>query len=405
VCLTDFNGPPRAPQEKYRFTTDAERERRLGELRKAMAADDLAALVVCGRDDIRYRGRTFYVSDVWQLLADTHVVILRDGAPIFIGGQVFGLGQAEETNWAGEFRVNGDPGKEIAAVIKENGLADQRIGVVGISDASFAHKHYEDLAASVPDAALVDATGLFEGVRHSNSPEEMNALEATSSVFRDIYSEVDGVVKAGMTEIELAAAAHRISREHGLRDPMVLLQTTPYGALSFGTTKVIDKSDVVTVWVESAGPSGHWLEYRQCYSFGTPSSEHQEFWELQKASLAAGLDAIRPGAMASDFVNAVQDRMKEGGYDLGFSDTGDCRGMFSLHGIGSDAIQGVWVPGNDRVLKEDEVVNVHPTVQFPTDEQRRKFGWLGVTDNVRVTPDGGRFMTHDENLGRGFIEL
>lgn len=404
MCLTDFKGPP-APAETYRFTTDEERQRRLGELRKAMEAEGIAALVVCGRDDIRYRGRTFYVSDVWQLLADTHVVILRSGDPIFIGGQVFGLGQSEETDWAGEFRVNGHPGKEIAAVLKDNGIADQRIGVVGISDASFAHKHYLDLAAGAPDAELVDATALFEGVRHANSPEEMKALAATSAVFRDIYSVIDGLVKPGMTEIELAAAAHRVSREHGLRDPMVLLQTTPYGALSFGTTKEIVDTDVVTVWVESAGPSGHWLEYRQCYSFGTPSSEHQEFWELQKASLSAGLAAIRPGAMASEFVTAVQDRMKEGGYDLGFSDADNCRGMFSLHGIGSDAIQGVWVPGNDRVLKEDEVVNVHPTVQFPTVEQQRKFGWLGITDNVHVTPDGGRFMTHAQDLERGFIEL
>lgn len=404
MCLTDFNGAP-ARAETYRYTTPEERERRLGELRKGMEADGLEALVVCGRDDIRYRGRTFYVSDVWQLLADTHVVIFRSGDPVFIGGQVFGLGQSEETDWAGEFRVNGHPGKEIADVISERGLGDQRIGLVGISDASFAHKHYADIAAGVPQAELVDATGLFEAVRHSNSPEEMKALAATSAVFRDIYTEIDQVVRPGMTEIELAAQAHRISREHGLRDPMVLLQTTPYGALSFGTTKKIVESDVVTVWVESAGPSGHWLEYRQCYSFGDPTSEHQEFWELQKASVKAGLEALRPGAHASDFVNAVQDRMKEGGFDLGFTDSGDCRGMFSLHGIGSDAIQGVWVPGNDRVLKEDEVVNIHPTVQFPNEEDRRKFGWLGVTDNVRVTPDGGRFMTHDAELERGFIAL
>lgn len=404
MCLTNFTGPA-ARAEKYRFTTDAERQRRLAELRKAMEAEGIEALVVCGRDDIRYRGRTFYVSDVWQLLADTHVVILRDGDPIFIGGQVFGLGQSEESDWPGEFRVNGHPGQEIAAVLKEKGLGDQRVGLVGISDASFAHKHYLDVAAGVPNAELVDATALFESVRHSNSEEEMKALEATSAVFRDIYAEIDPVVKPGMTEIELAAQAHRISREHGLRDPMVLLQTTPYGALSFGTAKEIVESDVVTVWVESAGPSGHWLEYRQCYSFGSPSSEHQEFWELQKASVAAGLEAIRPGAMASEFVTAVQDRMKEGGYDLGFTDAENCRGMFSLHGIGSDAIQGVWVPGNDRVLAEDEVVNIHPTVQFPSDEQRHKFGWLGITDNVRVTPEGGRFMTHDADLQHGFIEL
>ena len=79
--------------------------------------------------------------------------------------------------------------------------------------------------------------------------------------------------------------------------------------------------------------------------------------------------------------------------------------MFSLHGIGTDAIQGVWVPGRDRQLREDEVVNVHPTTEFSSEEEARKFSWLGITDNVHVTKDGGKFLTHDENLSHGFIEL
>ena len=111
-----------------RWTSDDERAARLAALRKMMESEGFDALVICGRDDIRYRGRTFYVTDVWQLLADTHVVLFSDGAPIFIGGQVFGVEQAELTDWASEFRVSGTPGTEIARVLSEHGDGKGNIG-------------------------------------------------------------------------------------------------------------------------------------------------------------------------------------------------------------------------------------------------------------------------------------
>ena len=390
-----------------RWTSDDERAARLAALRKMMESEGFDALVICGRDDIRYRGRTFYVTDVWQLLADTHVVLFSDGAPIFIGGQVFGVEQAELTDWASEFRVSGTPGTEIARVLSEHGDGKGNIGVVGLTDASFAHQHYNEIREGVPDATLLDATRQFEDVRQSNSPEGLERFRETSGLFRDIYAELTPLIKPGMRELDLAAQAHRVSREYGLRDPMVLLQVTPYGALSFGTPRQIQQEDIVTVWIESAGPSGFWLEYRQCYSFGPPSDEHARCWRVQRQAVEAGLAASKVGAPAHVFAETVQKVLKEeAGWDIGYhADPGDVHNMFSLHGIGTDAIQGVWVPGRDRQLREDEVVNVHPTTEFSSEEEARKFSWLGITDNVHVTKDGGKFLTHDENLSHGFIEL
>jgi Xaa-Pro aminopeptidase len=389
-----------------RWTSPAERSRRLEALREMMDREGFSALVVCGRDDIRYRGRTFYVSDVWQLLADTFVVVLREGDPVFVGGQVFGVEQAELTDWAQEFRVSGTPGTEIAEVLNDHGLGTSEIGVVGMTDASLAFQHFSELKAGMPDATIRDATDQFEEVRQTNSEEALSNFHHTSKMFRDIYAELEPLIRPRMREIDLASEAHRISREHGLRDPMVLLQTTPFGALSFGTDKQIQRDDIVTVWIESAAPSGYWLEYRRCYSFGTPPDEFQRCWNLQKEAVAAGLAVTKPGVQAHEFAAAVQEVLKEeGGWDLGFSDPSDVHSMFSLHGIGTDAIQGVWVPGKDRELREDEVVNIHPTVQFQSEEEAHKFGWLGITDNVLITTDGGTLLTHDEAVTDGFVEL
>jgi Xaa-Pro aminopeptidase len=400
---TTIAGPP-PTAETYRFSTDEERERRMSALREAMAGAGFEALVVCGRDDIRYRGRTFWVSDVWQLVADTHVVVLPAADPVFVGGQVFGLEQPEQTDWAGELRINGNPGAEIADVLIKYDLGAARIGVVGMTDAALAAWHLAEMKAGAPEATFEDATDLFEEVRQLNSPEALAAFKATSEVMLEIYSELEPQIHPGMREIDLAALSHKVSREFGLRDPMVLLQTTPYGALSFGTTKEIGADDIVCLWIESAGPSGFWLEFRRCYSFGSPSDEMKRFWELQVECLKKGLGVMKPGVQAHEFATAVQEVLDEEGYELGWSDPSDPHHMFSLHGIGTDAIQGVWVPGKDRVLHETEVVNVHPTLEF-NEEDLKKFGWLGTTDNVLITPDGGKLMTYQSDISDGFVEL
>jgi Xaa-Pro aminopeptidase len=390
--------------DTYRFSSDEERARRLQVLRSAMEADGLAALIVSGRDDIRYRGRTFWVSDVWQLVADTHVVIFKDAPSVFIGGQVFGLEQPEQTDWAGELRINGNAGAEVAAILREHDLASERIGVVGLSDAAFAAWHLSELQAGAPDVTVVDATRLFEAARQVNSEESLGAFRATSSVMLEIYAVLENEIRPGMREIDLAARAHQVAREHGLRDPMVLMQTSPFGALSFGTTKEIRKEDIVCLWIESAGPSGFWLEFRRCYTFGPPSQVAKDFWDASVHCLQEGLKALTPGAPARSFANAIERVMGEAGFELGWLDPADTHHMYSLHGIGTDAIQGVWVPGQDRELLENEVVNLHPTLEF-SHEDLAKFGWLGITDNALITPDGGQLMTLQADLSDAFVEL
>lgn len=388
-----------------RWTSDQEREFRLSHLREMMKREGFDALVITGRDDIRFRGRTFYVSDYWQLLADTHAIVLPEGQPIWIGGQVFGDEQAILTDWAEEFRMSGTPGTEIAKVLKERGVANGTIGVVGMTDASLALQHYNEMVEGLPEATLKDATTQFEHVRQHNSEEALRRFEETSQVWRDVYAEIEPQIKPGLTGLQLAAICHKISREHGLRDPMVLLQTTPYGALSFGDDRVITKDDLVTVWIESAGPNGYWLEYRRCYSFGEPTEEQRRAFDVQKLAIDAGMAELKPGVQAHKFAEKVQEVLQaEAGWDLGFKDPDDVHCMYSLHGIGTDAIQGVWVPGLNRTVLENEVVNIHPPVNF-SEEDAKKFGWLGITDNVLITKDGGQLMTLDKDATEGFIAL
>lgn len=390
----------------HRFTTDRERARRTDALRSAMAADGLDALVIAGRDDIRYRGRVFYLTDYWQLFADSHVVLTHSAGPILIGGTVWGISQARQSDWIAECRLTGTPGAEIAQVLSEQQLSAARIGIVGLDDGGFAYSHYRELIDGLELAEIVDATEIFEQCRQVNSLESLAAMTDTSACWNSIYAELQQYVQPGITEIQLAAQAHRICREHGVRDPLVVLDSTPFtGATSFGTRKVIEQGDVVTVWIESAGPNGTWLEYRRMYSVGPVAPEYRDAWQIYAEAHQAGVAAMTPGSMASEFVETVANVFRSGGIELDYTDPADKHRSFHLHGIGTDAIQGVWVSGNDRVLLDNEVVNIHPHRLFRTDQETAKFGLFGLTDNIQVTTSGGRWMTNDQQLNSAFIEL
>jgi len=390
----------------HRFTTDTERTRRIDALRAAMTTHGLDALVIAGRDDIRFRGRVFYVTDYWQLVADSHVVLTHASGPILVGGTVWGISQARQCDWISECRLSGTPGIEIGNILVEHGVATGRIGVVGLSDGALSHSHYLELTETIAAEQLVDATELFETCRQVNSDESLEALTETSTCWKSIYTELEAFIRPGITEIHLAAQVHRICREHGVRDPMVVLDSTPFkGATSFGTDKVFDRGDIVTVWIESAGPNGTWLEYRRMYSLGPVSPEYRDMWQLYTEAHQAGASAMRPGAMASRFVDEVATVFRSHGIQLDYTTPSDPHRSFHLHGIGTDAIQGVWVSGHDRILIENETLTVHPHRRFDTTEEIAKFGLFGLTDTILVTPRGGRWMTNDQQLTSAFVEL
>src|SRR5262249_10552104 len=135
---------------------------------------------------------------------------------------------------------------------------------------------------------------------------------------------------------------------------------------------------------------GYWLELRRSYTFGHPPPEAQRFWSVIEACWDRALPMMRPGIMAGDVFKAVAEIL--GRHSYGLSDA-----HYSIHGIGLDAIEGMWAPGNDRVLFENEVISFHPAITFPSEEEAQRLRFVGMTDNVLVTASGGERLTYDHD--------
>ncbi len=371
---------------KLRLASDGERARRLARLRAMMEAEGFAALVVAGKGDLRYRGRVLYTSDVFQFTANSFVVVLPSGPPVFITTPVVGLGQARRTAWAEDFRASPRPGEEVARVLADYGVAPGRIGVVGLSDAISA-AHLDELTHAASAFETADATAAFEEVRRVKSDEELASLRHVSAVFRKIFQAMEAEIRPGVQEADIAGAASRLAKLHGCRDVKVAMATTPFTAVSYGSNKRIERDCQFMLWIETPGPAGYWLELRRSYSFGPPSPELQGFWTLVQEIWAEALPVIRPGATGADVLAVVERRIA--GQRIGLSPSN-----YSLHGIGADAIEGMWAPGNDKPLLAGEVVSFHPSLTFDDPGMAERLSFIGMTDNVLVTPQGGVRLTY-----------
>jgi Xaa-Pro aminopeptidase len=378
------------------FASAAERQRRLDALRRAMDEARFDALVVAGRGDARLRGRTFYLSDIHEISGDTFVVVSATGDLTFITSPVVGLARASLTTWIQDQRMSATPGAEAARVIAEHGVSTGTIGVVGLNDA-ISVGHLEELRRGIPRASLIDATTVFEQVRRAKSDEEVRNLRETSDAFRRLFADLEPSIKPGLNEGDLLAEATYLARKYGCKDVKAAFSKTPFVAVTYGSNREISADDILMIWIESPGDSGYWLELRRCYSFGAPPDDVRRYWDLQVEAATAATGAMKPGTRVADVVAIVDGIVRTQGFECRSSNS-----TYSLHGIGTDAIEGFVYPDDNVELLENEVVSYHPAIHFPDEEQARRLRFVGITDNVLVTSGGGERLTYTSDV---FVEL
>ena len=66
---------------------------------------------------------------------------------------------------------------------------------------------------------------------------------------------------------------------------------------------------------------------------------------------------------------------------------------YTAHGIGLDSLEPPWVPGKERTIEENMIINLHPGIRFDDPEEARAVGGISLSDNVLVTADGPVRMT------------
>jgi Xaa-Pro aminopeptidase len=355
-----------------------------------MAINGLDAIVISSRGDEFMRGRVQYVSDVFQWAGWSFVVLPYDGESSFIADPLWGLARVPLVDWIQDMRTTHEPGAEIAAILGKHGLSKGTVGIVGWSDIAAA-VHVDGIKAACPDARFQDATDLFDDVRAIKSSEEIANLEETSTIIRRVFSALEAEIRPGVTERQVMGQAHRLCRQFGCLDGIAQMSRTPFRAYTFGTEGVIERDDIIAIDLEWGGPSGYWAEVRRVYSFREPTKQEQLFWQMRVESFEACVAAMTPGAASTDILAARDSVYRE------YGRTAQGLLAYTAHGIGIDSLEPPWVPGKDRTLEANMVINLHPAIRFDDPEEAKTLGGIVISDNVLVSKDGPRRLTDQED--------
>jgi Xaa-Pro dipeptidase len=242
---------------------------------------------------------------------------------------------------------------------------------------------YRRLSERVDPGEIVDATGALRGLRLRKSREELDALAHAARITDQVTERVLGRLRAGMSELQVAAVLDELIAEAGAVPAFpALVQSGPNSAQPHlrPTARRIGPGDLVLLDFGAAW-QGYCADTTRMAVVGQPAPRQQE---VQAAVLEAhdrALAAVRPGATAGTVDGAARSVLHDAGLGASFIHrTG--------HGLGLEAHEGPSLdPGSPLVLEPGMVCTIEPGAYLA--------GWGGVRieDDVVVTEEGCRLLT------------
>lgn len=325
---------------------------RLSRAQEAAGSADVDALLVAPGSDLRYLigqgGGSFerLTALVVPASGNPLLVVPKLEAPGFSDVPADELG-IEVVTW-----VDGDDPYALTA----SRVSGARR--VAVSDGTIA-LHVLGLRTAFGDAEQVLAGPVIRQLRMRKDADEIDALRRAAEAIDRVHARVPSMLLPGRTEAEVGAEiAQSIVEEGHAAAEFVIVGSGPNGASPHHdvSDRVLQQGDVVVVDIGGPLPEGYNSDSTRTYSIGSPAPDVQKAYDVLQRAQQASVDAVRPGATASDVDQAGRRIIADAGMgELFFHRTG--------HGIGLDVHEEPYiVAGNDIRLEEGMAFSVEPGV-------------------------------------------
>ena len=351
-----------------------ELQRRHANVRAAMAAHDLDALVVSGNEYSGFEGAVTYMSGFQIVHRYAYVVVPADGEAYVVFPSEARYVGAHGTSELDQV-FHDRPGELIASRATDAGW--RRVGVYGL-----------DYIMAVRDHAALDGLELvafdveFDLARAVKSEVELDSVRDSVRINQRGFEIFFDAYAPGKSAAEVMATAEEWFVAEGcgrLTQNMVLTGTDSYARPEF---KIARREEVLREFLlpslEVAGPGMHWVEVSRAIAAkdAVLSADTERMAEAYVEYFEAARGAMHPGASCHDVHRAVSAGFTERGYHLGHV-TG--------HSIGMTMIEFPKVgEGVETELAENMVFSMHPHAIAANGED-----CVYMQDTWLVTASGG----------------
>jgi len=345
--------------------------KRVERVKQLISKSGLDALIVTGRDNVRYLSG--FTGSAGVLLVSAEKALLFTDSRY--------VTQAAEEAYAFEIMKIEKTWPERLAEI----LSEHRDMAVGFESEHVTHQQFLRMAEVLAAVELKPVKDMVEGLRAVKEEPEIEKIRRAVSLVDEAFAEILDYIEAGRSEREIALelefhlryrGAERIAFEtivaSGARAAL------PHGAAS---GKLLEHGDLV-VMDFGAVCDGYCSDFTRTVLVGSaPEPWQEEIFEVVLEAQRAGIAAVRAGVPASEVDRVVREVIAGRGY-------GDYFGHGSGHGLG---LQVHELPRLDRfsteTLEAGMVVTVEPGIYLPGR------GGVRIEDVVVVRENGAEVLT------------
>lgn len=297
----------------------AEREARWSAIRAEMAREGIDALLVHG-DSGKWDQKSSsmrYVGQIGGNGEDGWLVFPIEGDPtayVFSGGAMLKM-WTDLQDWVSD--VRSAPGLRWSSAltdsIEERGLAEARLGIVGLhgyqeSEGTASYLTVSRLKDRFPRAEFVDATRLIEDLRMYKSSEELMFIEEAARIGDAAIEVMRAHARPGVPELEVYARTMESLMREGSEQPVTFFWDAGPDvshAQRFPGRRILQESDVIVTEI-SPRYFGYWVQYSAPAVVGRPTAEYQRLFDVAFESYMEGLAVFRPGATLGDLATAFE---------------------------------------------------------------------------------------------------
>lgn len=257
-------------------------------------------------------------------------------------------------------------------------------GTIGLNYRELTHEWFVRLQKTLPHASFVDASMAIRGARLVKDATEIERLERAGAIGSAVAKEIPGMLKTGITELELAAEIEYRMMKHGASGPSfsTIVAFGSHGAephyapqdrkLEPGASIVCDFGAFYRRYAS---------DITRSFRFGPTDPELKGVHEAVEAAQQAALKVVRAGALARDVHLAAQRVI----------DATPWKGRFT-HGLGHSiglAVHDGFAMNHtvDERLEAGMTITIEPGIYLPG------HGGVRIEDDVVVTEQGYRFLT------------
>ncbi len=326
------------PNPEPNFSRNEYRDR-LDKVRAAMERSAIDCLVISDPSNMGWL--TGY--DGWSFYVHQCVVVPPSGDPVWYG-RLQDANGARLTAWLEEDRLFSYPDHYVqsderhpfdllAQILTHRGWGSGRVGVE-MDNYYYSAAAHSALVQGLPDAALVDATGLVNWQRAVKSPAELAYMRRAGRIVAAMHERILETVTPGMRKCDLVAEIY----DAGLRgvdgdggDYPAIVPLLPSGAKAAAPHLTWDDQPMAAGEATFFEVAGCYRRYhcplsRTVY-LGTPSRTFLDAEQAVLEGMAAGLEAARPGNRCQDiaaaFFSALArygiEKDNRAGYSIGLS--------------------------------------------------------------------------------------